>query len=113
MGLGNRTHIGFEEFKNINWLPSKERFEQCVSVGIYKLCNNLSPAYMTDIYTKTDTRYALRKGVHKLIKPFRSLEIGQKALSYVGPKVWNQLSCDLKLSKSANSFKHKIKESFF
>ena len=68
LGLGNRTHIGFEEFKNINWLPSKERFEQCVSVGIYKLCNNLSPVYMTDIYTKTDTRYALRKGVHKLIE---------------------------------------------
>ena len=42
---------------------------------------------MTDIYTKTDTRYALRKGVHKLIKPFRSLEIGRKALSFVGPKV--------------------------
>ena len=57
---------------------------------------------MSDIYTKTDTRYALRKGVHKLIKPFRSRKIGQRALSYVGPKVWNQLSSDLKLSQSTN-----------
>jgi hypothetical protein len=57
LGLHNRTHIGFEEFKNINWFSTKERFEQCVSFSIYKFCNNLSPTYMSDIYTKADTTY--------------------------------------------------------
>ena len=30
--LGNRAHIGVNEFKRINWLPTRERFEQCVCV---------------------------------------------------------------------------------
>ena len=30
--LGNRTHIGVNEFRKINWLPTRERFEQCVCV---------------------------------------------------------------------------------
>ena len=25
-----RTHIETDEFRNINWLPTKERFEQCM-----------------------------------------------------------------------------------
>ena len=35
LSLGNRAHIGVNEFKKINWLPTRERFEQCVCVCIY------------------------------------------------------------------------------
>ena len=28
--LGNRTHIGVNEFKRIKWLPTKKRFQQCL-----------------------------------------------------------------------------------
>ena len=29
--LGNRSHIGVTEFKQINWLPIRERFGQCIA----------------------------------------------------------------------------------
>ena len=45
--LGNRTHVGVKEFRKINWLPTRERFEQCVTAGAYKFCKNISPAYMS------------------------------------------------------------------
>ncbi len=32
--LGNRSHIGMEEFKNINWLSVTDRFNQCVSASV-------------------------------------------------------------------------------
>ena len=32
--------------------------------------------------------------------------------SYVGPKIWNSLSSDLKSANNVNSFKHKIKDNF-
>ena len=38
---------------------------------------------------------------------------GQNGLSYLGPKIWNTLSSDLKSAKNINSFKHKIKNKFF
>ena len=50
--MENRAHTGVEEFKKITWFPTRERFEQCVCVSAYKLCNNLAPANMTDIYPK-------------------------------------------------------------
>ena len=30
LNMGNRDHIGVQEFKKINWLPTRERFEQCL-----------------------------------------------------------------------------------
>ena len=45
--MENRAYIGIEEFKKMNWLPTRERFEQCVCVVAYKYCNKLAPAYMT------------------------------------------------------------------
>ena len=36
----------------------------------------------------------------------------QNGLSYLGPKIWNNLHSDLKSAESVNNFKHKIKENF-
>ena len=51
LGLENRAHIGIYEFKTINWLPVQNRYEQCVSVSVFKFCKNLGPAYMSDMYS--------------------------------------------------------------
>ena len=34
--LDNRAHIGANEFKEINWLPTKERVSQCICVNVFK-----------------------------------------------------------------------------
>ena len=36
LNLDNRTHVGIDEFIKINWLPTKERVAQCISVIIFK-----------------------------------------------------------------------------
>ena len=38
MYLGNKFHIGTKEFEAINWLPTKERFEQRVWYVWYVWC---------------------------------------------------------------------------
>ena len=54
-------------------------------------------------------------GVHtcssyqKLNVPYRKTNFGQKALSYVGLSIWNNLNKKLKTSTSLNTFKHNIK----
>ena len=50
LNMGNRDHIGVNEFKKINWLPTKERFEQCVLVSIYNYFSNLAPKYFSEMY---------------------------------------------------------------
>lgn len=113
LSLGNRDHIGVNEFQKINWLPVRERFEQCMCVGVYKFFNNVSPAYMSDMLKITQTSHNTRRSTLMLKQPSRSKNIGQKALSYLAPKCWNYLPSKIKLSSNANSFKHAIKDDFF
>ena len=40
LNLNNRAHIGIKEFTNINWLPTKERFEQCMTAKVFKFFDN-------------------------------------------------------------------------
>ena len=54
-----------------------------------------------------------RSSSNKLIQPNRNRESGRKAISYLGPKLWNNLPLDTKNSINPNSFKHKVKKLFF
>ena len=56
LSLANRTHIGIDEF-----------------------CQNLSPAYMSDIFSTLSTTHG-------------NSNLGQQGLSYIGPKFLNILS---------------------
>ena len=111
--LGNRTHIGTNDFIKINWLPTKERFEQSVCVNISKFFRNTSPAYASEIYHPMEQIHNTRRSKFKLHLPYRQTNIGQRGLSYLGPKLWNNLPSDIKSIDSLNNFKHTIKETFF
>ncbi len=113
--MGNRDHVGEKEFKMINWLPVQERVDQCISTHILKFIKSNSPVYMSRVFaisekTKINTRS--QTGIN-LIQPYRSKQIGQKAMSYIGPKVWNCLPENIKSAANVNVFKHKIKEFYF
>ena len=54
-----------------------------------------------------------RSSSNKLIQPHRNRESGYKAVSNLGPKLWNNLALDTKTSRNPNSFKHNVKKLFF
>ena len=112
--LGDRTSIKKEEFEKINWLPIQERVNQCTLSCIYKFQTKNAPDYMDDIFSHAEcngipTRYSYQK----LKLPRRKTNQGLKALSYIGPSLWNNLHNSLKTSPSLNAFKHNIKYEFF
>ena len=113
LSLENRAHLGVHEFKEINWLPTSVRFEQCICSTTYKFCNDASPVYMSDIFGKIDSNYNTRRSTKMLLLPRKNTSNGQKGLSYLGPKYWNILPSKIKLSSSTNAFKHAIKSEFF
>ena len=82
-------------------------------MSVFKFCKGLGPAYMSDIFSVVDNPRNTRGSVHKLELPFKTTNMGQKAISYIGPRVWNKLPSDCKLENNPNKFKHKIKAQFF
>ena len=111
--LDNRSHVGFDEFKKLNWLPTKERVFQCICVNIFKFFNDMSPEYTSEIFHPSHRRHNTRASTLMLDLPFRKSCFGQKTLSYLGPKTWNTLPAEIKLQKNVNTFKHDIKKLFF
>ena len=97
----------------MNWLPVNERMHQRICVLGYNFFNNTSPSYMSDIFIPKKVVKHTRNSEQKFEIPFRRTNMGQNTLSYSGPVLWNNLSIDIKLAKSRNDFKHKMKLAFF
>ena len=111
--LGNRSHIGANEFEKINWLPVRERFRQCVCSIVFKYIHNLCPAYMSELFYLFGQSTQTRGSIYKLIQPFRKTKLGQRGLSYIGPSLWNALDDHCKNKPNLNAFKHALKDTFF
>jgi len=107
------AHIGVTEFKSIDWLPTKNRMDQCACVNIMKFFRETAPAYSAEIFRPVNQGPTTRRFKFKLDIPFRKTTAGKKCLSYLGPKTWNSLSSEIKSTNNINTFKHKIKENFF
>ncbi len=110
--LHNRAHIGANEFKQINWLPIKERFSQCVCSTVFKFFNNNCPVYMKEMFSPYIEDKNTRSAMFRLYQPYRKTNKGQKGLSYIGPSLWNKLDNECKSITNLNTFKHSIKANF-
>ena len=109
----NRAHVGKDEFIKINCLPTKERVAQCICVTIFKFFSEISSQYLSEIFHPSHSRYDARMATRRLDLGFRRSCLGQKAISYLGPKTWNNLPAEIKLRRCVNTFKHDIKKLFF
>ena len=88
--LDKMSHISQKEFETINWLPIKERYNQCVNSIAFKHFDNQCPHYLNEIFMKApESISSLRNSQQKLQQPFRKTNTGQNALSSIGPALWN------------------------
>ena len=106
--------VGINQFNEINWLPVNDRFDQNVLTHIFKQQNKLAPKYIDEIFTSADLcNIKTRSSSYKLIPPHCNKASGHNTISSLGPRLWNKLPSDIKLSNNPNSFKHKVKMHFF
>ena len=109
--LDKMTHISKNEFETLNWLPVKDRFNQSINSIVFKYFTKQCPSYLNEVFElacpnnlRTRNRYL------KLIWLFRKTNMGQNALSFIGPSIWNKTPEVLKITNSINTFKHNFKK---
>ena len=79
------SHISQKEFETINWLPIKERYNQCVNSVAFKYSYNQCPHYLNEVFIKApESSSLLRNSYQKLQQPFCKTNTGQNALSFIG-----------------------------
>ena len=103
--LNAKSSIKPKDFKKINWVLIHDRVSQCCLCSIYKFFSRNCPNCFDEIYVPYVTNVVhTRSSYKKLNVPHSKTNVGQKALSYVGPSLWNNLNTTLKTSTSLNAF---------
>ena len=112
LNLNNRDRIDEIKFKQINWLPIDKRVEQCIGTLVYKYFQKKVPSYIEDIFTPKVSKYNIRNP-DMLTRPLCKTSNGQKAISYMAPKIWADIPWKVKEKESITAFKHEFKKHYF
>ena len=89
--LDKMTHISKNEFQTLNWLPVKDRFNQSINSIVLKYFSRQCPSYLNEIFELAcPNNLRTRNSYLKLICPSRKTNMGQNALSFISPSIWNK-----------------------
>ena len=78
-------------------LPVINRLEQCVISIVFKFINGNCPYYSNEVLEfPPECNIRLWNNFLKLKRPFQNTNTGQKALSFIGHSLWNQIPDMLK-----------------
>ena len=82
---------------------------QSLAIEIYKALNNLSSPLMSDLFKLKKTTYNLRNTNALSSTNTKTTNYGINSISFLAPKIWDLVPDEIKISKSLNIFKQKIK----
>ena len=109
--LDKMTHISKNDFVTLNWLLVKDRFNQSINSIVFKYFTKQCLSYLNEVFeVACSNNLRTRNSYLKLICPFRKINMGQNALSFIGPSIWNKTPEVLKKTNSINTFKHDLKK---
>ena len=103
--LNSRQHVGAKKSKKINWLPIKERVEQCIATKVFNYWKGTSTLYVNELFVPSRNTYNTRSHMTLEI-PLKKSNLGRNSISFIGPSVWNKLSNNLKVLDTTTSFTH-------
>ena len=81
---------------------------QRLATEIYKALNNLSSSLVSELFQIKDTKYNLCEASSFVTRNVKTVSYGTESISYLAPKIWEQVPDEIKNCKSVNSFKSKI-----
>ena len=63
--IKDQFHIGTKQFEAINWLPTKERFEQSSCIAFINFFAGAAPAYVSEMFLLIQHSHITRRSQNK------------------------------------------------
>ena len=82
---------------------------QKLATEMFKVKNNLSPAFMKELLPDSTNPYNLRNAPEFDTSNIHTVHNVTETILFTGPKTWSLVPEEIKNSKSINKFKNKIK----
>ena len=83
---------------------------QVLATEMFKIFKNLSPDIVREIFQERSVPYNLRSDNNFSSRHVNSVYRGTESLSFLGPKIWEQVPPELKALESLDIFKTQIKK---
>ena len=101
--------------RDLHWLPVHQRIHFKILLMTFKCLNQLAPSYLSDLLIHYRPSRTLRSSDKELlVQPRCHLKTyGERAFSFIAPKLWNTLPLSIKRCNSAESFKSTLKTYLF
>ena len=101
----------------LHWLSMKSRIDFKVILITFKAIHGFAPKYISDLISiKSKSNYSLRSNDELLLSPpvVKTLStLGDRAFAAAAPKLWNQLSSELRRITFIDHFKRALKTYLF
>ena len=93
-----------------NSVSMHHRNIQKLAIEIYEVLHGFSPPILNDIFVPVSRQYNFRRNDTLQRRRVNSVRHGTESVSSLGPKIWDLVPSDIKLSQSLSIFKRKIKK---
>ena len=100
-----------ELLHSLNWHKLEHQRAVSKSIMMYNAVNNQTPNYLSSRFFSRNEAltYNLRNTEGKLSIPQPRTNYCKRSFSYSGAVLWNSLPNEIKLSRTLNEFKNKLK----
>ena len=100
--------------RSLHWLPIPERIQFKVLCLCFKAFHQMSPHYLSSYFQLYRTTYALRSdSTITFSVPRSKKQLGDRALSVAGPRLWNELPPSIRGCSELPGFKGCLKSHLF
>jgi len=100
--------------RKLHWLPVQSRIEFKIACITYKVPTTGQPTYFSTLLNHYTPLHTLRSANQYLLQhPRVSTEFAKRSFSYLAPKIWNNISLDIRLCSTLPTFKRHLKMYLF
>ena len=107
---GDKTSTFQQLLEKDNSVSIHHRNLQVLATEMFKITNNLSPDTVKEMFQKRIVPCNLRSENTFMSRQVNSVYHGTDSLSFLGPKIWEQVPQEIKESENIAIFKSKIKK---
>ena len=99
----------FKDYLQRQILKSWTTPKHALAIKSNKIANDVSPKIMSEVFKLRDTPcYNLRHTSQFSTDLIQSVYNGTESASYLGPKIWEKISAEIKNKKSHDGFKRRL-----
>ena len=83
---------------------------RALATEIYKVIQGISPPLLNEVFVQRECNYDLRRNNFLERRRVKSMRYGTESISFLAPKIWENLPNEIKDSGTLHIFKAKIKK---